>query len=482
MAEAEGRRPELIRDTTWLTAADLFSITAGLIGQVILTHALLTEDYGLLVVLIDAFALMFMLVDAGLPTIITRDVPRSRGQGRALVHRTLKIQAVIAAGFLPIGILSGFIIWPDVPALLLLCCALIPIVHIFTYAHRSVLRALGEARQEALVKVIERVVVTSGYALLLWNGVSNPSFYALAFLIGVSCSLGWAVWHGERVSKQASGDIDEDENILLSSRELLISALPFAITLGILPLIGRMEKIFLAVWDSYSSAALFHVAYIAYLAGLTLPQAMRAAFLPILGDTRNEPDKTLSEVRRARRLSNLLIPPGLILGTLVVWLILPLAFPEQYNDGSLGMSAFEIFLLLLTGWAFTMLAAPTYVEVCAGERPWIFTLMLAEAAGAAVLAAVLTIPVWGLMGAVFSSIIASLALLASSIFHSRTGLDGPLSPWLFNVIGIFSAVFIPYLGISEYLPLIPCLLVGVILSFTPWYTVWPWTSTEAEAE
>jgi hypothetical protein len=243
-----------------------------------------------------------------------------------------------------------------------------------------------------------------------------------------------------------------------------------------------MEKVFLAVWDSYSSAALFHVAYIAYLAGLSLPQALRAAFLPILGDARNEPDKTLAEVRRARRLSNLLIPPGLILGAIIVWLLLPMAFPEQYNDGSLGMSAFEIFLLLLTGWAFTMLAAPTYVEVCAGQRPWMFTLMLAEAAGVAVLAAVLTIPAWGLMGAVFSSIIASLALLAASILHSRTGLDGGIYPWLFNAGGIFFAVYIPYLGISENLPLIPCLLVGIILCFTPWYTAWPWGPTSAEAE
>ena len=106
MAEAETRRPELVRDTFWLSAADLFSIAGGLLGQVILTHALLTEDYGLYVVLIDAFALMFMLVDAGLPTIITRDVPRSRGQGRSLVHRTLRIHAVITAIFLPVGLLA----------------------------------------------------------------------------------------------------------------------------------------------------------------------------------------------------------------------------------------------------------------------------------------------------------------------------------------------------------------------------------------
>ena len=134
MAEGEERRPQLLRDSVWLTTADLISISAGLLGQVILTHALLSEEYGLFVVLIDAFALMFMLIDAGLPTIITRDIPRARGQARDLVHRTLKIQAFLAAIFLPIGLFSGFLIWPDIPALLLICCSLIPIFHIFTYA------------------------------------------------------------------------------------------------------------------------------------------------------------------------------------------------------------------------------------------------------------------------------------------------------------------------------------------------------------
>lgn len=479
MAEAETRRPELLRDTFWLTAADLFSIAGGLIGQVILTHALLTEDYGLYIVLIDAFALMFMLVDAGLPTIITRDVPRSRGQGRALVHRTLRIQAVITAIFLPIGLIIGFLSWPDIPALLLISCALIPVLHVFTYAHRSVLRALGEARQEAMVKVVERIVVTSGYAFLLWQGSTSPTQYAIAFLIGVFCSLICAIWWGEKVSLAAS---EKGDDILLSPRELLLSALPFAITLGILPLVGRMEKIFLAMWDTYSSAALFHVAYIAYLAGLTLPQALRAAFLPILGDSRDEPNRTLIEVRKARRISNLLIPPGMVFGAVIVWLILPIVFPEQYNDGSLGMSAFEIFLLLLGGWGVTMLAAPTYVEVCAGKRPWIFTLMLAEAATVGTVSAVLTIPYWGLMGAVFSSLATAISLLFFSIIHSNTGFDGSAKPTFTMAFALLAAVIISYLGITGEFPLLLSLFIGVILSMTPWYFEKPWIKPNLEVE
>ncbi|MGY8702564.1 MAG: oligosaccharide flippase family protein [Candidatus Poseidoniales archaeon] len=480
MVEGEERRPQLLRDSVWLTAADLISISAGLVGQVILTHALLSEEYGLFVVLIDAFALMFMLIDAGLPTIITRDIPRARGQARDLVHRTLKIQAILAAIFLPIGLVSGFLIWPDIPALLLICCSLIPIFHIFTYAHRSALRALGEARQEAVVKVLERLVVTSGYAILLWNGVSNPTWYALSFLSGVIISLGYAVWQGERTTLRYTGE--EGEDVLLDAKQLLLSALPFAVTLGILPLLGRMEKVMLASWDTYSSAALFHVAYLAYLAGLTVPQAMRAAFLPILGDSRKESQVTLNEVRKARKLVNLLIPIGMIGGAIVVYFLFPLAFPEQYNDGSMGRTAFELFLLMLAGWAATMLAVPTYVEVCAGKRPWLFTRMLGEAAVIAVIVAVFTIPAWGVMGAVVSSISAAIALLFSSIHHSNTGFDANQGYMLTSVLCFSAAVLIVWLGVNNAVSVPISIVIGIILCLAPWMLMKPEFKISPECE
>ena len=71
------RLKKLGRDTLWLASSDGFAIILGLIGQIILAKALLQSDYGLLVVILDAFATMYILIDAGLPTIIARD-PRAR--------------------------------------------------------------------------------------------------------------------------------------------------------------------------------------------------------------------------------------------------------------------------------------------------------------------------------------------------------------------------------------------------------------------
>ena len=42
-----GRELNMGRDSSWLIGADIFAVFLALIGQVVLTRALITEDYGL---------------------------------------------------------------------------------------------------------------------------------------------------------------------------------------------------------------------------------------------------------------------------------------------------------------------------------------------------------------------------------------------------------------------------------------------------
>ena len=68
-----------------------------------------------------------------------------------------------------------------------------------------------------------------------------------------------------------------------------------------------------------------------------------------------------------------LLPFGLYGGAAVVWLALPIAFPTQYTDGSMGASAVDLFMILLFGWCCTLLSTPTYTALQAGPKPWHFT-------------------------------------------------------------------------------------------------------------
>jgi len=408
MREEDIRRPVLFRDTGWLAGADIFTIAGGLIGQILLTKALFRSEYGLFVLLIDAFAVMFLLVDAGLPTIITRDVPKARHQASSIVHQTFKLQGILATFFVPIGMLVAIQLWPDAPLILLFACAGITIFHVFTYAPRSVLRALGEARQEAVVKVLERVITTTGYALLLSINSNNPSHYALAFLFGVIISMLYAMYQGSKHCRIAAGEKGQG-NILLSDKKFLISALPFAVTLGIIPLIGRFEKFLLAYYENTESVAIFHVAFLAYLAGLTLPQAMRASLLPIMGELRGDWGKIKIEISKARNLAFRLLFFGIIFGIAAVYFLMKYAFPDYFSE------SYPLFLGLLIGWVFTMIAVPNYVAVQAGKNPWRFTIMLFGGVGIAIITGIIGIPLLGIWGAVISSVAGAIALLLLSI-------------------------------------------------------------------
>ena len=397
------RRPKLARDTVWLASSDGLAIIFGLISQVILAKALLQSDYGLLVVVLDAFGTMYILIDAGLPTLIARDVPRNPGASRRAVRKVLKLQAIIAIPFLLGSALVSTAIWSDVPIELLLACALIAFGHVMSYPHKSMLRSLGEARIESILKLAERVITTGLYYVFFVNDYDSPTIYASGFAIGVFISLIATFWIGERLAKDGISDLPPEWN---SSKTLLISALPFAVTLGILPYVTKLEKFLLAGLASYDDVSVYHVAQLAWIAGLMLPQAMRAALLPYLGEARDDPEKFSNRMLIAHHWTIVLLPIGLIAGHAIVSFSIPRFFDSNYSD------AVQVFDILLAGWAMSLLATPWYVALQAGHNPWRFTTLIAVVVLAAGISGWVLIPHYGVMGAAWASVIGCCIMLS----------------------------------------------------------------------
>ena len=433
------RRPKLARDTVWLASSDGLAIIFGLIGQVILAKALLQSDYGLLVVILDAFATMYILIDAGLPTIIARDVPRNPGASRMAVRRVLKLQMLIAIPFLFGSAIISTAIWDDAPVELLLACALVAFGHIMSYPHKAMLRALGEARIESILKLIERIITTGLYYIFLMSDYDSPTIYACGFSIGVFISLIGTLWIGERLSIDRSSDLPSEWN---SNKTLLISALPFAVTLGILPYVTKLEKFLLAGLSTYDDVSLYHVAQLAWIAGLMLPQAMRAALLPYLGEARNEPVKFSNRMLIAHHWTIILLPIGLIAGHAIVSFSIPRFFDSNYSD------AVQVFDILLAGWAMTLLAIPWYVALQAGHNPWRFTALIASVVIAAGVSGWVLIPYYGVMGAAWASVIGCCMML--SLAKLLCGDEDRLSDGL----ALFSVVVCYLLSISNVLAII----------------------------
>ena len=378
---AKSRLPQMGRDSAWLAGADLVAVFLALFGQVVLTRALWTESYGLYIIALDVFATLFLVIDLGLPTLLARDGPNAPHRIWPSILRIYNLQFKAAIPFL----LLALVLFPSIDSNwtshlpVMSICALIALTHIASYAPRSGLRAAGEARLEAWTKVLERAVTTAAYLSLYALGITSVVGYASAFLFGALTGFILALWWVRRTvriydGKQGDqGDLGVD---WIDNRTLMLQALPFAITLGVLPYVVRIEKFIIGFEMGVDSAALFHVAQLAWLAGLVVPQALRAALLPVLGKARFSPSLFRREMNASLDICLGLLPIGVFAGAFIVKVFLPFAFPSQYTDGSLGASAVDLFMVLLLGWCFTLLATPTYTALQAGLRPWRFTFFI----------------------------------------------------------------------------------------------------------
>lgn len=374
------RKPMIGRDSGWLIGSDIIAIFLALIGQIFLTEALLTEDYGIYIVALDAFATFFLIIDLGLPTLIARDGANNVSKIWASIIRVYKLQLICSIPFIILAVITTPLIveeWKEFLDLMIIC-GLIALVHIASYAPRSGLRAAGQAKLEAGTKVLERTVTVTGYLILYHQGSSSVSSYAFVFLLGAIIGLIAALGLSYSILKPISnGKNSVLSDSWLDNKTLLLQALPFAVTLGVLPYVIRIEKFIIAGEIGVEAAALFHVAQLAWLAGLVVPQALRAALLPVLGETRDDSLRFQKSLENSLDLCLGILPIGLFSGAAIVYFLLPIAFPEQYIDGSLGASAVQLFMVLLFGWCLTLLATPTYTALQAGRKPWNFTVLIA---------------------------------------------------------------------------------------------------------
>ena len=429
VASETGRDLNMGRDSSWLIGADIIAVFLALIGQVILTRALITEDYGIFIIALDVFATTFLIIDLGLPTILTRDGANCVNKIWDAIWRIYRIQFICMIPFVLVALLGVTIIVDDWTSYfpVIVTCMLVALAHIFSYAPRSGLRAAGYAWMEACTKVIERLTAVAGYLALYYFGSESVESYAIAFLIGALLGLFSAILFAKLALKPNSSnstwqDLDE---CWIDNKSLILQSLPFAITLGILPYVIRIEKFIVAGTMGVDPTALFHVAQIAWLAGLVVPQALRAALLPILGQRRNDESKFFASIEKSLDLCFGILPIGLFGGALLIQFLLPIAFPEQYTDGSIGPSAVELFMILLIGWCLTLIATPSYTALQAGENPWKFTLFIGFVVvfgtiiGFLLIGSMANSPTRGLYGAAIASTLTSAFLLFSSLHLAK---------------------------------------------------------------
>lgn len=428
--EAVTRRVRLERDTLWLSSADIAALLVGIAVHVVLTQTFTDGDYGRWVLLLDLFYVTATIVDLGLPTLIGRDGERLGSGTHDLVHRCLRIQIRFA---LPIIVISATLGWlwvgeSTVWLVASLILALSACIQILTYAHRAALRALGESRQEALVRFVDRGATAIGILLAAWQFGAHPIALALATFFGPIGAMLIAIILGEKRLSSADDGI-KLETSMAERKQLISLGLPFLLAAIALVANVRIEKLMLGVFSTTASVEIFQIAWLAFIAGYAPILSIRAVMLSWLGEVRQEANKMWYRAKRAGVMIGIVSIPGFFIGGWVGVEALEWVFPN-YSD-----EATVVFTWLLIAWVLALFASVPLTLVQVSERPFRYATLLWSGIIADFIACWVLIPESKNPAeqAAFAAIIgAAVVLIASTIeakrLHSATARSLAVEP------------------------------------------------------
>ena len=416
------RRVRLERDTLWLSFADIAALLVGIAVHVVLTQTFTDGDYGRWVLLLDLFYVTATIVDLGLPTLIGRDGERLGSDTHDLVHRCLRIQIRFALPIIAVSATLGWLWVGESTAWLVasIILALSACVQILTYAHRAALRALGESRQEALVRFVDRGATAIGILLAAWQFGAHPIALALATFFGPLGAMLIAIRLGEGRLSSADEGI-KLETSMAEGKQLIDLGLPFLLAAIALVANVRIEKLMLGVFSTTASVEIFQIAWLAFIAGYAPILSVRAVMLSWLGEVRQEANKMWYRAKRAAVMIGIASIPGFFVGGWIGVEALVRVFPNYSDDATV------VFTWLLIAWVFALFASVPLTLVQVSERPLRYAALLWSGIIADFIACWILIPESKNPAeqAAFAAIIgAAVVLIASTIeakrLHSET--------------------------------------------------------------
>ena len=432
------RRTELGRDSVLLVMSDLATIVAGVVVAAVLTRAFAEDDYGRWSVVLALFTTAFLLVDLGVPTLLGRSVGRAPGEARRWLRRSGLMQLSSAALVGPLVIMLGLLRWSDGSAEWRWAIAVLGLAtaaQVLSHSHRHLLRAFGEARLEAISRLLDRSLVAIGVSAVALAGGGTVVAFALASALGPLAATGWLVVHGVRAARArdarsteqgSSGDVQ-----VPPSSTLLRRGLPFMLIMGLGPLLANLDKFLLDEFVGLAAVGVYNVAWVVHRAGLAAPLALRQVLLPWLGEVQGVPAaRVRGRVQQALDMALWAVPAGIIVGASVAVLAIPIVFPSEFSGAT------AVFLVLLGAWSLTLLASPFLSVLQASRSGWIAAVPVAAALVANLGLGLLLIPRFSIMGAAWSTVGAQLILLVVALRLARADLDGLVpGEWRMRLIG-----------------------------------------------
>ena len=359
-SESQKFRISLLGDTTWLSIAEIFAITLGLLSQVILTRGLSSEEYGVWIVVFDAALTLFLILDPGITTVIGRELPSNHRSSYDFLISMTKIQVSFTTVLIVIFYLV-FSIHGSLSDFSVLATALISIGAFSTAISspsKAILRSTGRASWEAIMRVVDRFLLAGAY-VLVYQSNGSVLDYCTALAICPSISAGiifvLALIHTTGLLSRDS----EPKKINYSPYSILSRALPFFTFIALLQILERADKLILYLNRPIDHVSTYGIALLVYFTGMAVTRIIRNILLPWFSECELSSPEILSHrYKTSFVFVCTLVPLGIILAQLVMMIVPIVVFPEEYvyPDHDL-FSSESIFRILVIGWSIQVVSS-----------------------------------------------------------------------------------------------------------------------------
>ena len=410
------RKPSTNRDSTFLLGGNTIVALFGIVSQFLILDNLTTFEYGLWVLLLDACLTIGTLADFGIPDAMIRTWDGKKTHINFVVKlgffSQLLIASVIAVSSFLFSILIGV---EDISRLTINMMIIGSLILYLLGSLRIGLRMMGRADEESLALIVDRILYISAVLFVIRFG---PTIENLAFAFSVSAlaSLIYTYWRYYRISNSFDEQVESEPNIVrLDIREMIRGAFPFAISLFLFPLFGRIDKFLIAGLIGVLEVGYFNIPWLVVLTGFAVPRSIRQASLPDMAMNRSKSSNLSNVLGKSWPLIILLMWFGLPSCILLSDFVFEKIFPERLvSPPGVDFSGVRLLVCILPAWVWAMIGSIELEVIKLENNPFKYSGIILISLIFNLVFGYFAINEFGILGAALSSTIGFFSLFLIS--------------------------------------------------------------------
>ncbi len=450
-------KKSIAKNSIALLISSVFQKLIGFAYFIFLTNNIVTDSVGKYS-FASSFALIFcVFMDFGTNALLIREISRNEEKTNKYVNNVLVLEFILGAIFIAVSmLLANLIGYPEITKHLIYIAIFSVFLDNIATTFFAILRGRQEIWYESFGYACYQIIVfTLGFIIV--KKTNNLLFLALPPLIASFANLLFSIIVTVK-KKYFKFTFDFDVDFV---KMLLRMALPFALTGIFTKLYSSVDSLFLSWFTDDTQIAYYQAAFKIVFALQFIPIAIGSAVYPAFSKYYKEDKEQLKSVFMKCFTVLAMVAIPMSFGMFAIsGDVINLFYPEYDSVRTLQIFSASFFCMFLNN--------PVGLALSASDKQKINTIDSFISMIVNIILNWITIPIFGIVGAAFSSVISFIVLFTLNFIQAKKSINFKIWPLVINIIKILIASVIMYfcvIYLKEYLNFLIVIPIVMIIYF-----------------